>query len=68
MATMKFSTNAKCGGCVARIGEKLNGIMKSDEWYIDLNTPEKQLTVTADVKPEAVIAAVESAGFKSKQL
>ena len=24
MATMKFKTNAKCGGCVAAIGAKLN--------------------------------------------
>ena len=24
MATLKFKTNAKCGGCVAAIGAKLN--------------------------------------------
>lgn len=24
MATIKFKTNAKCGGCVAAIGAKLN--------------------------------------------
>ena len=30
MATMKFKTNAKCGGCVAAIGAKLNKLVKED--------------------------------------
>ena len=36
MATIKFKTNAKCGGCVAAIGAKLNTLMASDDWSIDL--------------------------------
>ena len=35
---MKFKTNAKCGGCVSAIGNKLNEIMKADDWSIDLAT------------------------------
>ena len=27
MATLKFKTNAKCGGCVAAIGAKLNKLV-----------------------------------------
>ena len=34
MATIKFKTNAKCGGCVAAIGAKLNTLMASDDWSI----------------------------------
>lgn len=41
MATMKFKTNAKCGGCVAAIGAKLNKLVKEDEWSVDLKSPDK---------------------------
>lgn len=65
---MKFKTNAKCGGCVAAIGEKLNRLMAADDWSIDLKDPNKVLIVKADIAPEAVIAVVQSAGFKVEQL
>ena len=35
MATLKFKTNAKCGGCVAAIGAKLNKLVKEDAWSIE---------------------------------
>ena len=31
MATIKFKTNAKCGGCVAAIGAKLKTLMATDD-------------------------------------
>lgn len=65
---MKFKTNAKCGGCVAAIGEKLNKVIKENEWNIDLNSPDKTLTVTADVTPDSIIKAVNEAGFKAEEL
>ena len=40
MSTLKFKTNAKCGGCVAAIGAKLNQLVKEDAWSIDLKSPE----------------------------
>ena len=40
MATLKFKTNAKCGGCVAAIGAKLNKLVKEDAWSIDLKSPD----------------------------
>ena len=36
----RFKTNAKCGGCVAKIGEQLNKMAEPDEWSIDLASPE----------------------------
>lgn len=68
MNTMKFKTNAKCGGCVAAIGAKLNKVMEADKWSIDLTDPDKVLKVTASVAPEIVMAAVTEAGFKVEQL
>ena len=56
MATIKFKTNAKCGGCVAAIGAKLNTLMASDDWSIDLADPNKVLEVKVDLAPAIVIA------------
>lgn len=68
MTTMNFKTNAKCGGCVSAIGEKLNKILKADEWSINLSDPDKVLRVTTSVTPETIIAAVAEAGFRAEQL
>ena len=59
MATLKFKTNAKCGGCVAAIGAKLNKLVKEDAWSIDLKSPDKTLTI---------VSAVSEAGFKASAL
>lgn len=64
MATMRFKTNAKCGGCVAAIGVKLNNLMSETDWSIDLKSADKILEVTADVPADAVVSAVKEAGFK----
>lgn len=68
MTTMRFKTNAKCGGCVAAIGAKMNQLVKDNEWSIDLKSPDKVLEVTADVPADKVVAAVTEAGFKAEQL
>ena len=68
MATIKFKTNAKCGGCVAAIGAKLNTLMASDDWSIDLADPNKVLEVKVDLAPAILIAAVKEAGCKAEQL
>ncbi|MDH6313270.1 copper chaperone [Parabacteroides sp. PFB2-10] len=65
---MQFKTNAKCGGCVAAIRTKLNEVVPETEWSIDLNSPDKTLTVESDYPAEAIIAAVKAAGFKAEQL
>lgn len=65
---MKFKTNAKCGGCVAAIGEKLNKVIHPNEWHIDLNTQDKILKVTANVPADTIIALVADAGFKAQLL
>lgn len=68
MSTLKFKTNAKCGGCVAAIGDKLNKLMKPENWSIDLANPERLLTVTSELPAATIIAAVTEAGFKAEQL
>ena len=64
----RFKTNAKCGGCVAKIGEQLNKMAEPEEWSIDLASPEKLLTIDTDEPWEAVVRAVSEAGFKAEPL
>ena len=68
MATLKFKTNAKCGGCVAAIGGKLNKLVEGDVWWMDLKSPDKSLTITADIPAETILSAVSEAGFKASAL
>lgn len=65
---MNFKTNAKCGGCVARIGKELNKIMTEDQWSFNLAAPTKTLQVTSDLPAETIIKAVTNAGYKAEQI
>ncbi len=65
---MKFKTNAKCGGCEAAIRMKLNGLVSDSDWSLDLNSPDKILTVKGDVSASAIMDAVKDAGFQIEPL
>ena len=65
---IQVKTSAKCAGCVAKIAEQLNAFLTPDQWSVDLSSPDKVLTVTADVPAEKVGEAVRAAGFKAQLL
>ena len=62
---IQVKTSAKCAGCVAKLAEQLNTFL---QWSIDLSSPDKLLTVKADVSAEKVVEAVRAAGFKAELL
>ncbi len=68
MKTMKFKTSAKCGGCVAKIDAALEGRLPDGSWNIDLSSPDRILTVEADVPEEEIVTLVRSAGFKAERI
>ncbi|MDD6210612.1 MAG: cation transporter [Bacteroidales bacterium] len=68
METKKFKTNAKCGGCVAKIAEVLDGEIKRDQWSMDLNQPEKTLTITTDLSDNEIVSLIQKAGFKAERI
>lgn len=68
MGTSKFKTNAKCGGCVAKIETSLNEILPRKQWSIDLSSPDKTLTVTSDLPDDVIIKSVTEAGFKAEKI
>ena len=63
MKTLKFKTNAKCGGCSARIGEALKSSIHPQEWSIDLSSSNRTLTVQTDHTAEEVMQVVRAAGY-----
>lgn len=65
METLKFKTNIKCGGCIATVTPFLNNIPEISKWEVDINNPEKILTVEANeqLDAETVVATLEKAGY-----
>lgn len=61
---LKFKTNMDCQHCVARVKPLLDKVAGTDTWSVDLENPNKILTVNSSTaSAEGVIDAVEQAGF-----
>ncbi|HEX6429298.1 MAG TPA: heavy-metal-associated domain-containing protein [Niastella sp.] len=70
METLKFKTNIKCSGCIATVTPFLNKTVGENNWQVDLQAPEKVLTVhTVNTMKEAeVIQTVQEAGYKAEKI
>jgi copper chaperone CopZ len=70
METLKFKTNIKCSGCIATVTPFLNKTVGADNWRVDLQAPEKVLTVqAADKEKETeVIQSLQEAGYKAEKI
>ena len=69
MKTIQFKTNIKCSGCVATVTPELNKAAGENNWSVDLQSPDKVLTVSAEVLSETTIKeAIAKAGYKAEAL
>ena len=69
METIAFKTNMKCSGCIEKISPALNELAGKDHWVVDLQNPDKTLTVSVDgLEAGDIQSAVEKAGFKAERL
>ncbi len=69
MSALKFKTNIKCSGCVAKVTPHLENVTGINDWEIDIINPDKILTVdAADASAEQVKAAVAAAGFTAEEI
>ncbi len=68
METLRFSSNIKCDGCIAKVTPYLNATVGEQNWEVDLTTPNKILTVAGDVTEAQVKEAVQKAGYKIEKL
>lgn len=69
MSEVKFKTNIKCSGCLAKVTPHLEGVVGMNDWEVDIVDPAKVLTVDLDTATEQdVKAAVEAAGFTLEKI
>ncbi len=68
MSTFQFKTNINCGNCIRSVSGFLNEVEGITHWEVDTQTPDKILTVEGDLAMEAIIEAVEEAGFDIKAM
>ena len=69
METVQFKTNIKCSGCIAKVTPILNELAGIDNWKVDIDKPEKILTVSANgLKEQEIKTAVEKMGFKAEKM
>jgi copper chaperone len=68
MSTHRFKTNIKCGGCISTVTPILDKTPGIYNWEVDTNSPDKVLTVEGDASSEAIILAVELAGYTAVEI
>ena len=68
MEPIKFKTNIKCSGCVAKVTPFLNEAVGENKWEVDYNNPAKLLTVEGESDKAKVIQALEKAGYKAEAI
>ncbi len=62
-----FKTNLKCSGCVVKVEPLLNNAKEIIRWSIDLNHPDKLLTVELEIaSPELIVEIFREAGYKAE--
>lgn len=69
METLKFKSTIKCAGCIATVTPQLNSAKGVDHWEVDLNSPEKILTVTGSgITATQIKEALEPVGYAVEPL
>lgn len=69
MKKLQFKTNINCSGCVSRVKPGLDNAAGIREWNVDIDNPDKILTVQSNgITADRIIAIVQSKGFKAETL
>ena len=68
MTTIRLKTNIKCSGCIAKITPYLNDAVGPGKWNVDLNNPQRILTVLGTADDQTVKIALTKAGYKGETI
>ena len=68
METSKFKTNIKCTGCLSVVTPVLNEKLGENNWQVNLEDPQKVLSVPADSNPEEIIDAINKVGYQAEKI
>lgn len=67
MEKHQFKTNIKCHGCINTVAPYLNSLEGVQNWEVDINNPDKILTVIVKENLERQVKkTVEKAGFTAE--
>ena len=67
MEAIKFKTDIKCSGCLEKVTPHLNQAAGEDNWKVDIQNPQKILTVVGETNEAKIKEAVQKAGFKAEK-
>ena len=69
MTILKFKTNINCANCVNAISKLFNAEKGIQFWSVDIDSPEKFLTIKTDSLEKAdVLLLLKKCGFKGEPL
>jgi copper chaperone len=63
MTTQQFKTNIKCGGCIAAVKPHLDNAEGIQNWEVDLQSPDRVLTVNTEKSASEVASLIKEAGY-----
>jgi copper chaperone len=65
----QFKTNIQCSGCVEAVAPYLDANNEIKHWEVDINNPNKVLTVETDhLSGEMIRNIIKIAGYSAEQL
>ena len=65
---MKFKSNINCVNCKAKVKKVLDRQPAITSWSVDLDHPDRMLTVESSLSPDDISKTVLRAGFKVKHI
>lgn len=69
METLKFKTNIRCDGCIAKVSPVLNADSSIKKWEVDLLHPDKILTVSGErISGDLIKSTLKNAGYIAELL
>ncbi len=69
MKTIRFKTNINCSNCLAKVTPSLNHKEGIVSWNVDLDNPDKILTVeTESLVAEDIVKTLKRVGFEATEI
>ena len=62
----QFKTNIMCAHCIAKVAPFLNANTEIKSWEVDIENPDKILTIDTELPVEKVREIAREAGYKAE--
>ncbi|HEX8561585.1 MAG TPA: cation transporter [Flavobacterium sp.] len=63
MKTLTFRTDIECSGCVSKVTPRLDELAGAENWRVDVQSPDKTLTINAEADEQEVIQTLQQLGY-----